>query len=130
MNLTLQDIARALHGEISGNQVLAPGPGHSPSDRSLAVKLSNSPDGFVVFAHAPTDNQIECKDHVRKLLGMPPWKKNGGDSHIVATYDYRDENGTLLFQVLRYVPKGFSQRRPDRNGGWIYKLGDCRRVLY
>jgi putative DNA primase/helicase len=38
-------------------------------------------------------------------------------------------DGSLLYQVVRYKPKGFSQRRPDGNGGWIWKLED-RRVLY
>jgi hypothetical protein len=41
-----------------------------------------------------------------------------------------DENGVLLFEVVRYDPKGFRQRRPDGHGGWIWKLGDTRRVLY
>jgi putative DNA primase/helicase len=49
---------------------------------------------------------------------------------IVATYDYRDSAETLLFQVCRYDPKGFRQRRPDGNGGWTWKLGDVSRVLY
>ena len=48
---------------------------------------------------------------------------------VVATYDYTDADGTLLYQVLRYEPKDFRQRRPDGNGGWIPKL-DERRVLY
>jgi predicted ATP-dependent serine protease len=49
---------------------------------------------------------------------------------IVATYDYRDESGALLYQVVRYEPKAFSRRRPDGNGGWIWELGNVRRVLY
>ena len=49
---------------------------------------------------------------------------------IVKTYGYCDENGTLLFQVVRFEPKGFSQRRPDGRGGWIWKLQDTRRVPY
>ena len=49
---------------------------------------------------------------------------------IVATYDYRDEQGKLLFQLVRYSPKAFSQRRPDRKGGWIWNLNGVRRVLY
>jgi putative DNA primase/helicase len=49
---------------------------------------------------------------------------------IVATYDYRDEHNTLLFQVVRFSPKGFSQRKPDGKGGWLYNLKDTRRVLY
>jgi hypothetical protein len=49
---------------------------------------------------------------------------------IVATYDYTDEGGALLYQVVRYDPKGFRQRRPNGNGGWTWSLGDVRRVLY
>ena len=49
---------------------------------------------------------------------------------IVATYDYRDEDGILLFQVIRFDPKGFSQRRPDGDGGWEWNLQGVRRVLY
>jgi hypothetical protein len=47
-------------------------------------------------------------------------------------YDYLDERGRLLFQVLRYRPKGFRQRRPDpkRPGGWIWNLDGVRPVLY
>jgi hypothetical protein len=47
---------------------------------------------------------------------------------IVKTYDYRDENGALLFQVVRFEPKNFRQRRPDGRGGWIRNLQDTRRV--
>ena len=46
------------------------------------------------------------------------------------TYGYCDENGTLLFQVVRFEPKGFRQRRPDGRGGWIWNLQDTRRVPY
>ena len=51
-------------------------------------------------------------------------------SKIVATYAYVDEDGRVLFEVVRFSPKGFRQRRPDGRGGWIWKLGDTRRVLY
>ena len=49
---------------------------------------------------------------------------------IVATYDYHDQHGQLLFQVVRYDPKDFRQRRPDGSGGWIWKLDGVDRVLY
>jgi hypothetical protein len=52
---------------------------------------------------------------------------------VVATHAYFDESGELLFVVERLEPKkpnGFRQRRPDGNGGWIWKLGDTRRVPY
>ncbi|MGH7961900.1 MAG: AAA family ATPase [Candidatus Binatia bacterium] len=49
---------------------------------------------------------------------------------IVATYDYTDESGTLLYQVVRYESKQFKQRRPDGKGGWFWNLNGTRRVLY
>lgn len=53
---------------------------------------------------------------------------------LVATYDYRDALGELLFQKQRFVDengkKTFRQRKPDGNGGWSYQLGEVPRVLY
>jgi hypothetical protein len=49
---------------------------------------------------------------------------------VVTEYDYTDEHGTLLFQVLRLDPKGFRQRKPDGSGGFIFNLSGVRRVLY
>ena len=47
-----------------------------------------------------------------------------------AVHDYRDEQGKLLYQVVRFPGKEFRQRRPDGAGGWIWNLKDVRRVLY
>ena len=49
---------------------------------------------------------------------------------ITATYDYRDEQGNLLYQACRKTPKGFSQRAPAPGGGWLWSLSGVRRVLY
>lgn len=51
---------------------------------------------------------------------------------FICTYDYTDEAGTLVFQVVRYVePKTFKQRRPGaEHGDWIWNLDGVRRVLY
>lgn len=66
---------------------------------------------------------------------MPDVEKMKFEDRIQGVYDYRDEQGTLLFQTVRlWAPspknKDFRQRRPDGKGGWIWKLGDTRRVLY
>jgi RecA-family ATPase len=56
---------------------------------------------------------------------------NANSQHkIVASYDYTDEFGTLLFQVVRFAPKTFRQRHPDGKGGWIWNLEGVTRVLY
>jgi hypothetical protein len=60
-------------------------------------------------------------------------KSGSGAWKMVATYDYRDEGGALLYQKVRYAPgspQRFSLRRPDGNGGWIKGLGKVRRVVY
>lgn len=51
---------------------------------------------------------------------------------IIATYDYKDENGVLVYQVVRYDPKSFRQRRPnpESRDGWDWSLGKIDRMLY
>lgn len=60
-----------------------------------------------------------------------PKKKQKLD--LVATYDYTDEAGNLLFQKLRFVDengkKTFRQRRPVGDG-WEYNLDGVTQVLY
>lgn len=48
---------------------------------------------------------------------------------VVATYDYCDEAGALVFQVLRYEPKTFRQRRPE-GSGWSWSVKGVRVLPY
>lgn len=74
MMFDLRAVAVALGGNVVGQQVLAPGPGHSRRDRSLAVRLDpGAPDGFIVCSHAG-DDWRDCRDHVRQHLGLPAWE--------------------------------------------------------
>ncbi len=60
-------------------------------------------------------------------------KANGtanGKRRMVATYDYRDEAGVRLFQVVRYLPKDFRQRKPKAGGGWDWSVKGVRVVPY
>lgn len=49
---------------------------------------------------------------------------------IEIAYDYRDESGKLLYQVVRKIPKDFRQRKPDGLGGWVWSIGNVRRIIY
>ena len=84
-----------------------------------------------------TENGFRClacneKGSILKLadkLGVP--RTDSVENRPQTTYDYRDERGNLLFQVVRlHSPKDFRQRRPDGNGGWHWDLKGIRRVLY
>lgn len=49
---------------------------------------------------------------------------------LIASYDYTAADGALLFQVCRYHPRDFRQRRPDGRGGWIWNLKEVEPVPY
>ena len=82
--MDVRGLAGALGGDVAGRDtVLAPGPGHSVKDRSLAVRLEpDAPDGFVVFSHAGDDWKA-CRDHVRKSLGLPDWEPGDGQNRRI-----------------------------------------------
>ena len=66
-----------------------------------------------------------AKVEVFRIIGRDDFKPRE-----VATYDYTDGAGRLLFQAVRLEPKAFKQRRPDGRGGWIWDLKGVQRVLY
>jgi hypothetical protein len=119
---SIAKVAELLGGDVSGDEALAPGPGHSDVDRSLSVKLDSiAPDGFVVHSFAG-DDAIACRDHVRRKLGLPEFeprkkKANGGAkpfSPTVAKYVYRLAEGAPYLQVHRLADKsGFPQYHWD-----------------
>jgi hypothetical protein len=127
--------ARLLGGEVSGVQVLCPGPGHGPQDRSLSVKMAATNGGFVVHSFSG-DDPIVCRDHVRKLLGMEPFKPNGHTAPLSRKrhFDYCGPDGALLYQVEREDLTGggkkIRQRRPDGNGGWVWNLKGVDPIPY
>ncbi|MFH0957070.1 MAG: AAA family ATPase [Pseudomonadota bacterium] len=71
---------------------------------------------------------IEKAGRTEKLRDIAPAKK---DAKIVANYNYVDEDGELLYQVIRFDPKDFRQRRPGTGTTrWMNNLKDTRLVLY
>jgi hypothetical protein len=76
-----RDLARRLGGEAVGGQVLAPGPGHRPSDRSLSVKFDG--DRLIVHSFA-NDDWRACMDHVRRRLGEQAPEPRNSPSRPVA----------------------------------------------
>jgi hypothetical protein len=63
----------------------------------------------------------EVVARVQELLGL---------RRIAAVYDYLDEGGCLLYQVVRWDPKDFSRRRRDGTGGWVWNTAGVSTVLY
>jgi putative DNA primase/helicase len=93
--LDLRTIARALGGEVSGRRVLAPGPEHSPKDRSLCVSLAPAmPSGFLVHSFAG-DDPIQCKDYVRARLGLSAWQPGDEQDRRVHLSRIKDWDRTI-----------------------------------
>ena len=104
-------------------------PAHDDKMSSLSLKIDSSNGSLLVNCHAGCTFQ-----EIAKALDIEPKEFFKPESRIKRmteqTYDYRDEQGELLFQAVRRKPKDFRQRRPDGNGGWVWNLKDTRRVLY
>lgn len=106
------------------------------NDRNPSLSISSGDEGrILVNCHAGC-----APETVVAALGLtladlmadikPKESRKGGAGRIVATYDYTDEAGKLLYQVVRFDPKDFRQRRPDGNGGWTWKLDSVKQVPY
>jgi putative DNA primase/helicase len=80
--MDLQTLRRALGGEIVGRQLICPGPGHSPKDRSLSITISpSSPIGFLCHSFAG-DDWRECQEYVCDRLGLKPWSPDDGTERV------------------------------------------------
>jgi len=77
-----------------------------------------------------------CQAVGLKVTDLYPPRKEERKLSLVATYDYRNEKGELLFQKQRFVDqwgkKTFRQRRPDpaNPGKYIFSLDDTPKILY
>lgn len=124
--MSADSLARALEARRSGSSWMAKCPAHEDRNPSLSIREA---DGKVlIHCHAGCPQ----RDVIEALKACGLWKPSqNATAHrrIVATYDYTDERGELLYQTVRYDPKGFRQRRPGVCGEWIWKKGP-RQVLY
>ncbi|GJM43209.1 MAG: hypothetical protein DHS20C21_00510 [Gemmatimonadota bacterium] len=97
----------------------ADGEGTPPHEPNLYV----SDKGYICHACNAKGSLPKLAEHFRVELPDQP-------ETLAAAYDYTDENGELLFQVVRKPGKKFRQRRPDGEGGWIWDLQGVRRAPY
>ncbi len=142
LNIVLQTLHQ--HGSPAQQKTgywLARCPAHDDSNPSLSI--SEGDQGQVLLkCHAGCGTEdivsalgLSMGDLFPKDTPPPARKKQQNPKQqpkIVKEYNYQDENGELLYQVVRYKPKGFKQRRPnpERHGKWIWSLDDVVRVPY
>lgn len=98
-------------------------PSHSDKKNSLSITEENGKLLMNCFAGCSYEQIIEA-------LNFQSNDKVNNQSEVEAIYDYTDENGEILYQKIRNENKNFQQRRVSENGGWIWSLGNVRRVPY
>lgn len=125
----------------SGGELRGPCPLHDGHGPNFSVQPetgawfchSQCQEGGDVFAFVQQRENLDfpaALARVASIAGIPAAPPPVTLSRRVASYDYTDADGTLLFQVTRFEPKTFRQRRPDGGGGWIANLDGVTRVLY
>lgn len=126
--MTVSELAGRLNAKQVGDRWMARCPAHDDKRASLSIGPGDD-SRVLLHCHAgcATDDVLTA---VGLTMADLHERRNGDTPQIVATYDYTDENGALLYQVCRFDPKGFRQRRPDGAGAWAWRLGDVRRVLF
>jgi hypothetical protein len=93
-------------------------------DRRASLSIARGEKGWLLECHAGC-TVPEIVGRVNLSMADLFYEKQEL-SKIVATYEYRDEGGRHLFDVVRFQPKDFRQRAAD--GAWSTK--GIRRVLY
>lgn len=107
-----------------GYNVLCP----AHNDRNPSLSVSKISDKILLHCNAgcPTP-QILAK---LNLSAGDLFLINSQTRTEKAIYKYHDAKRQLLFEVVRYTPKAFKQRRPDGRGGYIWNLKGIAPVLY
>lgn len=134
--MNARDFAELIdHAKQTGDGYTGRCPAHE--DETPSLSFTDGDKGLVFHCHRGCS-----QDEVITALGLKwadlfPESSNGhhpptaaAARRIVATYPYRDLDGQVIAETVRYEPKGFAQRRPDVFAGWIWNLGDTPRVLY
>lgn len=112
--------------------------GQRKGDQSLSIELAGDKILLKCFAGCKTPDIVKALGLTMSdlFLGEKKTKKTetapGPRSKrvIEKVYPYHNAGDILVFEVVRYKPKHFSQRRPDGKGGYINNLNGAERVIY
>jgi hypothetical protein len=134
-NSLMEPVAARLLGEPNKRLSKPPTDIRYGTRGSLCVDLSNGcffdhenqlGGGVIDLVAAQLDCDHDAAINWLRREGFIPEPQRAAGPSVAATYDYLDENGVLLFQVVRFEPKDFRPRRPDGR----FTLEGVRRVLY
>ncbi len=130
----------------AGPEWRGPCPVHQGDDANFAV----NPENGLAYCHSQCgrgwsilqlEQEVsgrpwkECRQEINSIVGRPI--RGPAKLREIATYDYTGATGEFLFQVVRYEPKTFRQRRrvvkmdgTSAGISWEYNIKGISRVLY
>lgn len=124
-------IARHLGGaRKTGGGWMAKCPAHDDSTPSLSINDAANGKPLVHCQAGCSQDAVIAELRRAQLWHARNINRSSEKPKVADKYDYQDENGQLLYQVVRMKPKSFRQRRPDGAGGWTWSVKDVRRVPY
>lgn len=141
----LQDFITERGAEIKGSTTnLCPAAQHKSSHLCVTIDTekqlwhcNDCDKGGTVIDWVMAEQQVSS-GKAMEILGGEVAPQGAGDMTAVTptaqskeseVYNYTNENGQLLYQVVRYEPKTFRQRQP-KGKDWQWNLEGVTRVLY
>lgn len=120
---SLDEVLDKLEGvQKRGGSYVALCPAHP--DRTPSLSIAEGESGLVWRCHAGCSQEA-----VQKALGLTGKRERWNEKDATAVYEYTDEHGLLIFQVLRMPDKEFPARHRDGDK-WVWNLEGVRRVPY
>jgi putative DNA primase/helicase len=119
-------LARLHRVRRSGKGWKALCPVHADKNPSLSIREKGGKVLIHCFAGCPTEAVLTALG----IEAQDLFADDGSAQQVATEYDYRNEKNELRFQIVRYSPKGFRQRRPDGLGAWIWNLDGVQHLLY
>ena len=116
----LDKVLEALYADHAG---MVRCPAHDDAVSSLSVSTNEKGD-VLLHCHSGCEKRAILDAVGLTLQDLFHDDKEPGPAkpQPVAWYPYTDEHEQVLYEVVRFVPKTFRQRRPDGKGDWVWNL--------
>ena len=138
------DLKEAVEMAKHGQQSMVKCPSHDDGSASLHVAPGRDQPvvmtchagctiDAILLAGGVSQQDILAERDMSETKAVGEWTPDGPASHC---YPYQDEQGTLLFEVMRIPKEGgkktFRQRQPDasQKSGYRWSMEGVRRVIY
>jgi hypothetical protein len=149
-DLTLEEYGRYFDDRLHGMQrtggvdeYMSNCPFHDDSTPSLSVKASrgqwychacNIGGGVLAFEQKlSATSKEEAMAVIAEITGVSELLESSDCREPEAIYSYVDEDGVLLWELLRFNDvsrRKYRQRKPSPDGDYVYRVRGVRRVLY